>query len=92
RFTGTQAYDWGLTFATVPADDVAAAADRLAATLATKAPLSIGRMKSMLRLDPTLDVALSSEPTHLLDLMQTRDWAEGVAAFAERRTPVFQGE
>jgi len=27
----------------------------------------------------------------LLTIMKRKDWAEGVAAFAERRSPVFSG-
>jgi enoyl-CoA hydratase len=48
-------------------------------------------MKAALRADEPLEAALRSEARDLLAVMDTEDWAEGVAAFAERRSPVFQG-
>ena len=48
-------------------------------------------MKAALRREDSLEVALAEEPRELLALMATRDWAEGVAAFGDRRPPVFQG-
>lgn len=49
-------------------------------------------MKAALRRDDSLDTALDTEPGELLALMDTEDWAEGVAAFAQRRDPVFRGK
>ncbi|MBF6171337.1 enoyl-CoA hydratase/isomerase family protein [Nocardia blacklockiae] len=91
RFTGAEAFDWGLAHAAVPADDLLDAAAALADSLSTKAPLALARMKAALRRDDPLHIALDSEPRDLLALMETEDWAEGVAAFAERRDPVFRG-
>jgi enoyl-CoA hydratase/carnithine racemase len=91
RFTGRQAYDWGLAHSAVPAATLLDAAHALAESLAAKAPLSLARMKAALRRNDPLDVVLKTEPQELLELMATRDWAEGVAAFAERRAPVFEG-
>lgn len=91
RFTGSQAVEWGLAHSAPAPADVSAAARALAETLATKAPLSLAHMKAALRRNDSLDVALGSEPRVLLDLMTTSDWAEGVAAFAEHRTPQFRG-
>ncbi|MEV4234090.1 enoyl-CoA hydratase/isomerase family protein [Nocardia sp. NPDC049737] len=87
RFTGRQALDWGLAHSAVTSDLLLG----LAETLAAKAPLALARMKAALRRDDPLDVAFATEQHELLALMATRDWAEGVAAFAERRTPVFEG-
>ncbi|MFE3001716.1 enoyl-CoA hydratase/isomerase family protein [Nocardia sp. NPDC059246] len=92
RFTGSQASDWGLAHSAVPAEELLQAANTLADALATKAPLSLARMKAALRRNDPLDVVLETEPKELLDLMATHDWAEGVAAFAERRAPIFQGK
>ncbi len=92
RFTGRQAYEWGLAYAAVPTASVLESAHELADSLATKAPLSLARMKDALRRNDSLDVVLKTEPQELLELMATQDWAEGVAAFAERRPPAFEGK
>ncbi|GAB2689321.1 enoyl-CoA hydratase/isomerase family protein [Nocardia thraciensis] len=92
RCTGAQAYDWGLAHSSVPARDLVNSAAALADSIAAKAPLALARMKAALRRDDPLEVALESEPWDLLALMETEDWAEGVAAFSERRDPVFRGQ
>ncbi|MFI2230143.1 enoyl-CoA hydratase/isomerase family protein [Nocardia testacea] len=92
RFTGSQAVEWGLAHAAVPGAELSDAAHTLATALAAKAPLSLARMKNALRRNDPLDVVLETEPQELLALMGTQDWAEGVAAFAEHRTPNFQGK
>lgn len=92
RFTGAQAAGWGLAHRAVPADDLDDAAAELAMTLAAKAPISLARMKAALHSEEPFDAVLRAEAQDLIDVMGTADWAEGVAAFAERRTPVFQGK
>ena len=91
RFTGAQAADWGLAHAAVAADQLDRAADDVAAVLATKAPISLARMKKALVTATGLDTALRDEAADLLAVMHTEDWAEGVRSFADRRTPVFRG-
>ncbi|WP_051580387.1 enoyl-CoA hydratase/isomerase family protein [Pseudonocardia acaciae] len=91
RCTGRQAAAWGLAHSSVPADDLGASTDELARKLASKAPISLARMKSALRGEQPMDAVLRSEARDLLEIMATQDWAEGVAAFAERRDPVFRG-
>ncbi|WP_182345926.1 enoyl-CoA hydratase/isomerase family protein [Tomitella gaofuii] len=91
RFTGVQAAEWGLAHAAVSAGELTAAAHELAARLAAKAPLSLAKMKAALFRDDDIETALLDEPRQLVELMGTRDWAEGVAAFAEKRDPVFEG-
>ncbi|RDI52669.1 enoyl-CoA hydratase/isomerase family protein [Nocardia mexicana] len=92
RFTGARAYDWGLAHAAVRPVDLRDTTAALADSIASKAPLALARMKAALRRDDPLDVALESEPWDLLALMETEDWAEGVAAFSERRDPIFRGQ
>jgi len=92
RFSGKDAASWGLAFVAVPADALAAAASDLAERLATKAPLSIARLKSALSSEASMDEVLRTEAADLLAIMRTADWAEGVAAFRERRKPSFKGE
>lgn len=91
RFTGQDALAWGLANRTAPADELLEVATGLAGELAGKAPISMARMKGALQADPSLADALDGEATDLLAIMQTADWAEGVAAFAEKRRPAFVG-
>jgi enoyl-CoA hydratase len=92
RFTGVQAAEWGLAQAAVPAADLPRAGAELAANLAGKAPIPLARMKAALLSEEPFDAVLRTEARHLLEVMGSDDWAEGVAAFAERRTPVFHGK
>ncbi|NUS42941.1 MAG: enoyl-CoA hydratase/isomerase family protein [Mycobacteriaceae bacterium] len=91
RITGTRCAEWGLAHAAVSAAELAAAAAALAHDLAAKAPLPLARMKAALCADGALDAVFRAEAQDLLDVMATADWAEGVAAFAERRDPQFHG-
>jgi enoyl-CoA hydratase len=91
RFTGAEAAGWGLAYRAVPAAELDAAATQLAERLATAAPVPVGLMKAHLGSQPELDEALRAEVKALVHCMGTADWAEGVAAFAGRRTPVFEG-
>ena len=91
RFTGRQALEWGLAQAAPGSEELDKVAAELAEQLAAKAPLPLARMKRRLAETTTLDGALRGEASDLLAVMRTEDWAGGVAAFAERREPVFKG-
>lgn len=92
QFSGEQAFEWGLASAVVDNDLVFDEASRWAQQLETKAPISMAKLKSQLRHDVSLKEALANEAAELLAIMNTQDWAEGIAAFAARRTPIFRGE
>jgi enoyl-CoA hydratase len=91
KFTGADAAAWGLAHRAVPATDLDAAAAALADTIAATAPVPVALMKAHLREQAGLDDALPAEVAALVQCMGTADWAEGVAAHADRRTPVFEG-
>jgi len=91
RFDGQQAARWGLAHEATESDDLQTAVARLSQVLASKAPLSMARMKAALRRADSLDEALAREAKDLSGLMSTSDWLEGVNAFAEGRDPVFGG-
>jgi len=71
-------------------DDVYAFAQRLAA----QAPLSIAAAKEQFNQasERTYDAALLAEVEGVMSCMATRDWQEGIDAFAAKRKPVFRGE
>ncbi len=93
-FSGDEAVAMGLCNEAVAADQVPARAMALAEEIASKAPLSVSHGKRLLREahGSTLDAALAAEADALLACMQTRDWQEGIDAFAGRRIPEFRGE
>lgn len=79
----------------VVADD--AFVDRVrtyAAQLATGAPIAHALTKRLLArsLDTELDVALRNELVSIKQCFATRDVAEAIAAFREKRSPLFRGE
>ena len=71
------------------AEDVYAMAQRLAVS----APLSIGLIKKYLNNTSLgLDEILAAEESTQALLMDTEDCREGIAAFKEKRNPVFTGK
>lgn len=91
RFTGAEAATWGLAHQAVAAAELAEATTTLADRLANAAPVPTALLKTQLSDQRRFDDALRAEVDALVECMGTADWAEGVAAFAQRRTPVFQG-
>jgi len=65
----------------------------LARTIAAKSPLGLARMKRLVDdgLDQTVSAALAMELDALGAHLLSDDLREGLAAFREKRTPVYQG-
>ncbi len=78
----------------VPVAELDATVDELAASLASKSPLIMrwGREAFYRVLEMDADAALSYLQGMLTITSQTEDAAEGVAAFAEKRTPIWKGK
>ncbi|MFN2568614.1 MAG: enoyl-CoA hydratase/isomerase family protein [Candidatus Dormibacteria bacterium] len=83
----------GLVSEVVEAAELPAAAGRLAARLAGKAPLALAAMKRAVRhgLECPLEEGLAVEEGELRSLLGTEDVAEGVMAFLEKRAPRWSG-
>lgn len=92
RLSGREAAELGLATRVFPDATFMEDAYRFAGQLAEKAPISIELAKEQLNRHWDLDSALTSELEGMMFCTTTRDWQEGVHAFAEKRAPVFKGE
>ena len=94
RVDAAEAERLGFVSRVVPVDELDAAVDELAATLAAKSPLIMrwGRDSFYRVLEqPDSDAALAYLQTMLSITSHTEDAAVGVAAFAQKRTPEWKG-
>lgn len=94
RIDGAEAVRIGLANRVFADDKFIESARAFAAAIAAKAPHSMRLAKEQINLaaERTLDAALVAELEGMTFAGTTRDWQEGVDAFAEKRTPVFTGE
>jgi 2-(1,2-epoxy-1,2-dihydrophenyl)acetyl-CoA isomerase len=83
----------GLAAMVVPDEELAATAARYASQLALGAPIAQALTKRLLvqSFDRPLDSALRDELVQIKQCFATRDVGEAIAAFREKRAPVFQG-
>ncbi|MEJ2864768.1 enoyl-CoA hydratase/isomerase family protein [Actinomycetospora flava] len=88
RFRGTD-----LLVDVVDDDDLVGAVDELVAVVAARSPLGLAAMKHLANaaVDTPQAVALTRELEVAALHERSADWREGIAAFAEKRTPVFPG-
>jgi len=93
RLTAADAHAWGLVSEVAEADELPARAAELAAELAALPTRAIGMTKRLLDRAPGngLDDQLDWEAQLQAVATQTEDFAEGVAAFLEKRAPQFKG-
>ena len=89
-----QAAEWGLIWKCVDDDALDTEVDALAAKLAALPPLGLAAIKRIVRTswDRSLTQELDLQRDEMRRLGFTLDYREGVAAFLEKRPPVFTGQ
>jgi enoyl-CoA hydratase/carnithine racemase len=94
RLNGEEAYRIGLLDRFVEPDEIDAEAAALATEIATSAPLAVASIRETMRgdLPGKIRAATDREKAEQDKLQGTADFAEGVRATAERRTPNFEGQ
>jgi enoyl-CoA hydratase len=87
------AYAWGLVEKVVPADEIEAASLELATQIASQSAHAVAVLRELRRTtrDLPLEEGLRREADGFARCLRSQDGAEGVAAFIEKRAPVFTG-
>lgn len=93
RLKAAEAEAIGLVNAVVPAGHAVAAADELAAEIATAGPVAVREAKRLIdtALDRDIGEGLTAEFEASERIFATEDMVEGSRAFFEKRDPVYRG-
>jgi len=85
---------YGLVNAVVPAADLDAEVNRWVADILASAPLSVKAIKATVRETAHMSIheAYQHETPQLIAALQSEDADEGVAAFRDKRAPVWRGK
>ena len=93
RLTGERAHAIGLAAEVAPPEALRGAALAKARRMLALGPLAQAEMKRLIRLgtDAALPTALALEQEALFRLYETDDAQEGIAAFLDKRQPIYRG-
>ena len=87
------AYQWGLVERVVPVAELEGTAVAIAGRIAAQSPHAVAVLRELARTtrDLPLGEGLRREADGFVRCLRSEDGAEGVAAFIEKRAPVFSG-
>jgi enoyl-CoA hydratase/carnithine racemase len=94
--SAAEAVEWGLASRVVPDDELLAAGLAFAAEVAVKSPLAVANAKDVVNTvwaeNGTVAEGLAVELERDVEYcLESHDAPEGLAAFAEKRAPRFEG-
>ena len=94
RLTAQEAYQFGMVNRVVPVEAYLDEALKLAAEIASRAPVAIRAAKKMINQahEQTLSEGLTAEKQEFYNLFVTEDQKEGMQAFIEKRQPQWKGK
>ena len=91
--TATEAVEWGIVNRVFPDDQFQAEVHHIASQLAQGPTQAYGRAKALFyaSTNESLETQMENETLAIAACGKTADFREGIFAFAEKRTPTFQG-
>ncbi|MBS7526862.1 enoyl-CoA hydratase/isomerase family protein [Fusibacter paucivorans] len=89
--TAQEALEWGIAYQVVPADQLMEKAEALAAALTSGSVQAFGAVKKLMHIGwtSTLETQMENEAAMIANISTTADGQEGMQAFLEKRSPVF---
>jgi 2-(1,2-epoxy-1,2-dihydrophenyl)acetyl-CoA isomerase len=93
KISAEQAEAMGMIYKAVPLEDFESTISALSQKLANMPTKALGMIKDLFNASMTnsLEEQLAMESEYQIEAAQTEDYAEGVAAFIEKRQPNFKG-
>jgi len=94
RISAEKSLDWGLIWQVSDNENLMAEAQVLAEKLASQPPLAMQKTKELMNtaFEHSLDSQVERERLAMQVLGKSQDYKEGVAAFMEKRKPVYVGK
>jgi 2-(1,2-epoxy-1,2-dihydrophenyl)acetyl-CoA isomerase len=94
KISASDAERWGMCYKVFPDESFMAEATKIAVTLAAMPTKGLAYTKQVLSMSftNTFEEQLQEEDMYQQRASQTSDYKEGVAAFLEKRQPIFKGE